>query len=305
MFHIVVNPAGSSGNAWAQLKEIEPVFEGTPYKVYRSFGKRSIEYICRKLTSQGRLTRLVVIGGDGTFNEAINGIQDFENTEFGFIPCGTGNDTVRDMNIVSDRKILAKLILKGKVRRKSDVGELTADINGQTVKRRFNISSDMGFGAATCEYVSRSKIKPILNLIGLGKLTYLIEAIKVCFTSKEPKIRITANGKTTVYKRCLCAIAMNHCYEGGGFKFCPNASFTDGKLDICIGDSMSHLEFLRMLPYAYLGKHLKLRGVYSERTDHILIESDTPQWIHTDGEVIGQTCRAEMRIIPEKLKLLI
>ncbi|MBQ5316607.1 MAG: YegS/Rv2252/BmrU family lipid kinase [Oscillospiraceae bacterium] len=305
MFHIVVNPTGASGKAWKQWELVEPVFAEVGYKLYRSTRKQGIEEICRKLTERGKLTKLVVIGGDGTFNEAVNGIADFENTYFGFIPCGTGNDLERDMELDSDRIKLAEKITEGVVRRVSDIGELTAEVYGRTIVRRFNISSDIGFGAATCAHVSQSKLKPILNRIGLGRLTYLIEAIKVCFTSKQPSVRITCNGRTRIYKRCLCAIAMNHRCEGGGFKFCPDADFQDRKLDVCIGNDMSRIAFLKMLPLAYMGKHLKLKGVYSERTDSILMECDEPQWVHTDGEVHGKTRRAQMRIIPEKLKLMV
>ncbi len=305
MFHIVVNPVGASGKAWKQWKQVEPVFAKAGFKLYRSSGKRSIEEICRKLTSRGKTVKLVVIGGDGSFNEAVNGIVDFDKTLFGFIPCGTGNDLERDMDLEQDRIKLAKQITEGRVRRESDIGELTAEIYGHTVVRRFNISSDIGFGAATCAHVSTSRIKPFLNLIGLGRLSYLIEAVRVCFTSGQPKVRITCNGRTRVYGKCLCAIAMNHRCEGGGFRFCPDADFQDRKLDICIGNDMSRAAFMKMLPLAYLGKHLKLKGVYSERTDSILMECREPQWVHTDGEVLGKTRRAQMRIIPEKLKLLV
>ena len=98
---------------------------------------------------------------------------------------------------------------------------------------------------------------------------------------------------------------MNHCHEGGGLKFCPNADFTDGRLDLCIGNGLSHLEFLNMLPHAYKGTHLKLRGVYEECSEHIVMTAEQPLWVHTDGEVIGKARRVEMRIIPEKLRLMV
>ena len=171
-------------------------------------------------------------------------------------------------------------------------------------KTLFNISSDVGFGAAACAFVDRTGLKNILNRIGLGRLIYLVGALRVCFTAEPAEVRVTCNGRTRLYRRCLSAIVMNHCHEGGGFRFCPDADFTDGLFDICIGNGLTKPGFLRMLPNAYLGKHLRLRGIYSERAAEVTMQSSKPLWAHTDGEVLGQTTKVKMRIVPQKLRLM-
>lgn len=308
LFNVVINPAGASGKTMELWKQIKPIFDesGHAYVLHKSTKTEGIGDICRKLTSGGRETALVVIGGDGTMNDAVNGIADFERTLFGFVPSGTGNDMVRDMGLPKDKTDIVRRLLECKVRRCADIGELTfyGDNNEITV-RKFNISSDIGFGAATCAYVDRSKLKPILNRIGLGRLIYLIQALRVCFTAKPVSAEMICDGEKHIYKRCLCAIAMNHCHEGGGFKFCPNADFTDGKLDICVGDGLSKLAFLRMLPNAYKGTHLRLKNIYELRGERIEMRSAVPLWAHTDGEVVGMSKHVAMRILPEKLRLLL
>lgn len=305
-FHIVLNPAGASGKARMTWEEIEPVLvsRGCRYTVHTSTEKESIGDICRKLSSTGEQVNIIMIGGDGSSNEAVNGIADFANTRIGFVPCGTGNDLQRDMGIPKDRKKLVEKMLDGEIKRTSDIGELTIFDGKKPIKRRFNISCDVGFGAATCAFANNSRIKPILNYLGIGRAIYLIEAVRVCFTSESNVVTISCGGKKRVYKKCLCAIGMNHQHEGGGFRFCPNADFSDGKLDMVIGNGLSHLEFLRMLPLAYMGKHLKLKGIYSERAEEIYIKSRHPIWVHTDGEVMGMVRKVRMRILPEKLNLL-
>lgn len=305
--NIVLNPAGGSGAAVKLWKRVEPVFKesGCEYKLYRSTRQCGIEELCRRLTFQGKDTALVVIGGDGTLNEAVNGIADFEHTLFGFIPCGTGNDFARDMSLPKRSEDIARRIAQYEIRRVSDIGELTFYGEGEPVRRKFNISSDIGFGAATCALVNSSKIKPVLNRIGLGRLIYLIEAVRVCFTMKPAAVKLWADGEVSEYRKCLCVIAMNHKCEGGGFRFCPDADFTDGKLDVVMGDGLSHLEFLRMLPLAYMGKHLKLRGISTVRAERVTMLSASPIWAHTDGEVLGKAKKVSMRIIPQKLKMIV
>ena len=305
-FQIVLNPAGASGKARITWEEIEPVFKahGCSYTVHTSTEKETIGDICRRLTSKGEPVNIIMIGGDGSSNDAVNGIADFANTRIGFVPCGTGNDMQRDMHAPKDCTALVKTMLDGKTKRTADIGELTILDGKKPVKRRFNISCDVGFGAETCAFANNSRIKPILNYFGIGRAIYLIEAIRVCFTSETNVVTISCGGKRRVYKKCICAIGMNHQHEGGGFRFCPNADFSDGKLDLVIGNGLSKLEFLRMLPLAYMGRHMKLRGIYSERAEEIHIKSRHPIWVHTDGEVMGMVRKVRMRILPEKLNLL-
>ena len=100
-FHVVLNPAGASGGAAKLWKKVKPSFEngGCTYQLHCSSPRHGIEEICREITSGGEDAALVIIGGDGSVNEAVNGIADLEHTALGFIPCGTGNDMRRDMDI--------------------------------------------------------------------------------------------------------------------------------------------------------------------------------------------------------------
>ncbi|MBR6394322.1 MAG: YegS/Rv2252/BmrU family lipid kinase [Ruminococcus sp.] len=306
-FDIVVNPAGASGKAWTLWEELKPLFDDADceYTLYKSTLTEGIESICNKITKDKKGVRLVVIGGDGTLNEAVNGIADFSETMFGFIQCGTGNDMSRDMELPDDKKELAKRILDGTVNRCSDVGELVFEDNGKRRSRLFNISSDIGFGAASCEYVNNSKLKPFLNKIGLGKAAYLFGALKVCFTSKPGTVLVNYEGKTYKYKKCLAAIAMNHCYEGGGFKFCPDADFNDGKLDLCIGSGVSYPAFVRLLGLSKKGKHKGKKGITLHRSESFSMISDRPLYVHTDGEVQCKTKKVQVRLLPDKLQLML
>ena len=306
-FDIILNPAGASGGTMALWKKAERQFKksGHSYTLHSSTTEKGIEQLVRELTGRGAETRLVVIGGDGTLNEAVNGICDFEKTALGFIPCGTGNDMQRDMGLPRSKAALIRRMLDGEVKRTADVGELTFFGENEIVKRRFNISSDIGFGAATCAYADRSPLKPILNRLGLGRLIYLIHAVRVCLTAQPASVLIRYDGKGVGYRKCLSAIAMNHRCEGGGFKFCPNAEFDDGLLDVVAGTGLTKLQFFKMLPLAYKGRHRKIKGIYTHRAKVVEMISDKPLWAHTDGEVLGQTRHVIMRITGEKLRLIV
>ena len=97
---------------------------------------------------------------------------------------------------------------------------------------------------------------------------------------------------------------MNTDYEGGGFRFCPDAVNTDGKIDLCISDGISSLRFFTLFPLAYNGKHAGKRGISIERASKVRIRTEEPVWIHTDGEVSFKTDDVTISIHPEKLNLL-
>ena len=80
---------------------------------------------------------------------------------------------------------------------------------------------------------------------------------------------------------------MNQKYEGGGFKFCPNASPSDGYLDVIVVDSLSKPKVLCCLPTAFFGKHTIFHGIHIFRCKKIDIHSDLALPVHKDGESAG------------------
>lgn len=317
LFHIIINPVGASGATNKLFRKVEPYLqkENIHYVVHTSSKEESISEIVAKLTSTNEDTFLVVIGGDGSLNEAVNGIVSFEHTYFGFIPCGSGNDYARSLSLTNNLYDLIQQIFKGEVHRTCDVGEITLhnysdafrnmpSLKENKLVRRFNVSAGIGFDAEICQKVHVSKVKPFLNKIHLGKLAYIIEAIRVIFSTKMVPVKITLDNQTKAYDKCLFAAVMNEPYEGGGFKFCPKASGEDHVLDICYADHLSKFDFFRIFPYAYSGSHVKFKGVYTSQFTNVDIQTEVPLWVHTDGEVYCKSTHISAKLLDEKLKLI-
>lgn len=326
-YHIVVNPASSSGQGLENWKNIEPCFKesGHTFKVYYSSPDRSIRDIVSDITKTEKKIRLVVIGGDGSLNEAVNGIRDPEKVLFGFIPVGSGNDLALSLGLPKNQKKILSRILKGRTRRLMDVGELTyynkshildpvthlcdEEAWDQTECEdhvRFNISAGLGFDASCCQGANASSLKRVLNVLGLGKLVYLGIAIREILTAPMEKVTLTLeDGRVIEKHRCLLAVAMNQPYQGGGFKFCPDADDRDGKLDLCLAADLNRLSFFYIFPTVYGGRHFAFKGVEGGRCSSLTIESAHPMWVHTDGEVICKSSKVSIRILDKKLRLMV
>lgn len=310
LLHFMVNPASHSGRGMHLWKQIEQILleKGTAYEVHFSQKAGDMGEIARKLTenlTEGQECSLVVLGGDGTVNEALQGICNFERVRFSSIPTGSGNDLARDMGIEKNvQKAIASLLEKGK-ERPMDVGYVSWEENGKIKERRFIVSCGIGYDAAVCEEVQNSSMKGILNKIGLGKITYLGIGVKNMLTSRYTKTTLLMDGsRKRVLDRMLFVAMMSHRFEGGGFNFCPQADHQDGKLDLCVVDGLPHWKFPIVIPFALKGQHYRFNGVSSEIASRIEIETSYPLCLHTDGEVWGNHQKITVWVEKQQLRFI-
>ena len=94
---------------------------------------------------------------------------------------------------------------------------------------------------------------------------------------------------------------MNLPYEGGGFRFAPEASVTDGCIDIVIAHHMSPLKAVWLLPRAFFGKHTGAKEITIIRSPSVSVEAQRSLPIHTDGEAAFSRYKASVEILEEKI----
>ena len=299
MYYFVVNPSSRTGLGEAYWKRVQKVLDERTieYKVCFSRITGHVEELVRKLTQKHKEEKihLVILGGDGTVNEAIQGIDDFDKVDVSYIPTGSSNDLARDMGISRNPEEALEAILKAEKEIYMDMGVVhyeQAVLNGREVEipdRRFMVGCGIGFDAAVCEESMRSKFKIFMNKLKLGKLTYVGIALKQLIQSEmiDGKITFDDNLEVQVKKMFFC-VSMVHHYQGGGFKFCPDAQFNDGLIDFCVASNASRLKVLRIIPTAYDGKHTRFKEIQMFRAKKALIETKKPMWVQTDGEVKAQ-----------------
>ena len=308
MYHIVINPASRSGKGIKIWKEqVEPMLhrENITFRSYFSRRAGDVSQLVREICNSSGDTpqTLIILGGDGTINEALQGLDNNANITLGYIPTGSSNDFARDLKIPKEPTAALDLILhQGKICT-MDLGTITYD---DGCKRRFVVSTGIGYDAAVCEEALHSKIKAFCNKIGLGKLTYLGIALKQLFATKAAPCTLTLDNNPPIsIKKALFVASMLHRYEGGGFMFCPKADASDGLLDLCVVGDLPKLLILCALPTAFYGKHYMFKGIDAYRASRIKVESTTPLWVHTDGEVGRKTSSYTVECNPAALQILI
>lgn len=318
MYHIIVNPASRSGRGQKIWQLLEPVLlkKGVSYQVCFTKKPGDVAKETKRLSASGEKISLIILGGDGTVNEALQGMHPLENFTVGYIPTGSSNDLARDLGIPRDPLLALQLILSDGSVTSMDVGLLRyenvpADAkrirdSEPIKKRRFIVSCGIGFDAAVCAEAMASPIKDTLNRLGLGKLTYLGIALKqLIATPKIPcELWLDDAAEPIRFKKFFFIAAMHHRFEGGGFMFCPAADYRDGILDVCSVGNLPKLLVLLALPTAFFGKHYAFRGVNAYRARSIRIRCSAPLWVHTDGEVKTQAESILLTLDTEKLRII-
>ncbi|MDO4647223.1 MAG: diacylglycerol kinase family lipid kinase [Eubacteriales bacterium] len=307
IYYFLVNPNSRSGagkTVWLSIKK-ELELKKISYEVYMTryvgHAKKLAAHISRK-GSPSNPVHLIALGGDGTIHEVFSGISDPDSVIFGFIPTGSGNDFCRGMHIPQNAPEALDTILREEYITELDMPSVEAGKDSL----HFGISTGIGYDAAVCHEVSASQAKIFLNRLHLGKLVYLFVALKqILFTKPEEAILTLDNNRTYHFKKMYFAAVMNQPYEGGGFKFCPEASPGDGFLDIIVVDSMPKLMILCCLPLAFPGKHTRIPGIHIFRSKQVTVACKSPLPIHVDGEEKGIRKTLSVGIGGKKLRMIV
>lgn len=308
MYHFIVNPVSRSGKGlklWQQQIEPELKTQNIEYSVEFSKERGDVTNIVAKISSAAKNESnciIVILGGDGTVNDAVQGIKDFENTTLAYIPTGSSNDFARDLKLPKSVKKNLRRILSAKAPVLMDVGQVETERG----TRKFAVSSGLGFDGAVCQKSVHSILKKRLNKIGLGKLTYLGIALNQIINAPKVDAEITfADGKKVNAKNLLFFAAMVHKYEGGGFKFCPKADAYDGELDFICAANKTVPGILLALPTAFFGFHSIFKGIDIYRFKTAEIKTSIPLWLHTDGEVGYKAQYLNFSQLEQKLKFIL
>ena len=284
----IVNPKSRSGKGKQIWNQIEPELlkERVDFDVYFTKYQKHAEKLAAEITSDGDEHTLVVLGGDGTINEVVNGIRNLSAVTLGYIPSGSGNDFTRSLKLPCNPKKALQNVLAGTRTETLDIGTVTAGVE----TRRFAVSAGIGFDAGVCWQIRQSMLKKWLNMVGLGSLSYVGVALSQLAKEKMSAMTVSLdNGEVFRLEKTLFVAVMNHPYEGGGFFFCPEAKVNDGMLDVIAAAGIPKWKMLYLLPKAYKGKHVGYKGIHIFKCREVRIEAESGLPVHTDGECAVRT----------------
>ena len=240
---------------------------------------------------------LIVIGGDGTINDVVNGlgVAGFpEGVTLALLPAGTGNDLAKTLAIPEKPGEAEDVIRQNRVR-SLDVARVTSEGVGE---RFFANVATGGLGAQISD-ANDEELKAMW-----GKLSYLRASLEVArdFAVREVALYLDGEG----HRVRAVNMAIGNCrYTGGGWPATPKANPEDGLLDVVVIEDVGLKEFLALAPtalakYDYLDKE----GVFFKRAREVRVETQPGLEFTVDGEVIGDD-PADFVVMPHAVKFIV
>lgn len=291
---LFVNPIAGRGRAQRRLATIERLLAeaGVATTIHQSHSVGDLETRVRRCAETGAAA-LIVVGGDGSIHEAVNGVLGAgSDTALGIVPCGTGNDFAKAADIPLDwrtaTRLLADRLAGGTIARRIDAGKMN--------DRYFANGAGIGLDAKITA-IARGYRLPI------GDLVYLL-AIFHAMVDGIATPELVVRGEDFEHRGPLTlANVANGPWIGGMFRIAPSASNDDGELDLVHVDPVSRRRVAALLPKLLRGEHLPEPEIHHRRTRRLTVEAAEATPWHLDGEPQAPADYFEIEVLPGALRL--
>ena len=240
---------------------------------------------------EARGSLLVVIGGDGTVNEVVNGVAGTE-TEIAVLPCGTGQDFGRTHGIPSRFDDAVRAALDGGTQT-IDLGRV--ELDDGTARFYANVGSAGMSGA-----VAR-RANAMTKRFG-GRATFFYALTREFLAWQNTQVTVELEDGSRHEGPMHDVIVANGNWHGGGMKLASEARQDDGAFDIVTIGDVNKLDFLTTAPKLYSGRYLSHPKVELLRSSSVAISAAEPLPLEVDGEPIGAT-PARFEVVPAALRL--
>ena len=299
---IIYNPKAGSKKAQKRWKKIREYLESreVQFDYVQSEGFGSVERLAKTLANNGYKT-IVVVGGDGAINDAVNGIMlsDIENKSeiaFGIIPNGIGNDFAKYWGLSSDDYEHSVDVLINRRLRKIDVGVFSYFDKEKHVSRYFINAVYMGLGAKIVRITSGTR-----RFWGIPLISYIASLILVGFERKLYRMHLKVNDEHI--RGRIMAVAIGSAY---GYGLTPSAVPYNGWLDVSIDYRPELRELIHGLWMLQRGRLLNHKNVKPYRTRCVKILRAQNSEVSLDGRSLNEkNFPIEVTIAQEAMTLII
>ena len=299
-FAFILNPVSSNGKSlkfWKQFERL--LYQSNIDFIYKQTQKSGDAVALTQEAIHEGYRKIIAVGGDGTMDQVANGILsqhkiDSREISMGLIPMGTGNDFGNYWKLPTSYELIIQLLQKNNSHLQ-DVIKVNFIAENKTA---FIISmGGCGFDSHVAQKAHNQKMKG-----HGGKLVYLRCIATSLFSYKAQPVSLKIDDKELSGKIFSVAIGNNHS-NGGGIKQCPEASMTDGKLNITVIGDISILQIIINLKGLFTGsftKHYKVKTFAGKKAT---IKCEGENILELDGEPY-YNLPAEVEIIPSCLRVI-
>ena len=286
----IINPAAGKVDKTTEYSALIKTLcekKGLTYRIALSEGPGDITRIAREAAQTGKELRIYACGGDGTLNEAVNGVVGYPNVAVTCYVCGSGNDFVKIFSKPEAFRSLERLL---------DAEEREFDVILVNDSYSLNICC-VGLDARVGNKMAQFKRLPHVS----GSGAYILSTVVNVAQGISEHYVIEVDGERIDDRQTMICIA-NARWYGGGFHAVPDADPTDGLLDVLIVKKLNLLQVAgvigkykegRYKEVPHLVRHIRTKAI------RVICDKETP--INLDGE-IRNTDVADCKISDHKIR---
>lgn len=287
---IILNPYGGGRRGRDVLAQVLPIFQSAGVNVTISETTRAGHAISLvREIDLSDLDGIVVIGGDGTLNEVVNGMlsrEDKQKTPIGVIPGGSGNAFAHDLGLLNPKEAARAIVGQ----RPTAVDAIRVELKGSAEPvYALNI---LGWGLVTDIGLMAQKLR------WLGERRYTLVTVMEIFRHKARHATLILEDREIVDDFTF-VIVCNTIHTGKGMKIAPKARLDDGLMDVVVvREHAKRIRLLKLFAKLFEGKHIEdpLCEYYQVRRCALLPEKEGP--LNLDGDIMGRT-PVRLEVIPK------
>lgn len=293
--HLICNPIsgkGSSKEALNKIKDWAKFQKNLDLKIYVTENEGHAIAITKEITKSNNERHVIIaIGGDGTLNEILNGIVNFNNTYLGILPYGSGNDFAAAL----------------KINASNPIATINFYINHATSKKvdflilndKYRVLNGVGLGCSAEVITYRNKMRHFSP-----KIQYRISSLRKGLFWKAYDYRMIVENKAPQQITSMWITMNNGISVGGGLKVAPTSSVNDGQITVSYLKPFCHLTTISKFSKILKGKIAKIKQNYQFNCKEISLELSDNN-IEYDGNILEHQTLCNVKIVPNKLNILI
>lgn len=278
MKHIfIVNPNAGKKKQETLVENIKRVFKETDFYIEFTTKAKDATAIAKKYAKSGIEMIIYACGGDGTLHEVINGIIGYKNVALGIIPIGTGNDFVKSLASSYKKEDFLQL--------ENYIDPVFDDCDVLKVEDTYCLNTvSIGFDVGVAAGVEKFKSIPFAS----NTIPYFMSLVSSFMRDLGFEMNVVLDGKALGKKLYSFVVGCNGKYYGGGFLPCPEASYNDGYIDVCLINKITHMQIVQLISTYKKGTHVKYTDlVEMHKVKKLQIIAKEPIDVCIDGEVLN------------------
>jgi diacylglycerol kinase (ATP) len=298
----IVNPVAKGGGSVALWRRLESSVQGLfpNLTIQPTRGPGDGEVLAREWAGRQPGGMVLVVGGDGTIHEVVNGlVAAGEEPRLAVIPSGTGNDFARNTAISLDPDTAVARLGEDSTRR-VDLGRIRFRRAGGTEETRVFLNS-VSVGVSP----RANQVAHTLRRVLPGRLSYALGGVAALFGQGRRQYRVS-NGDAVIWDGEALNLTVANCASfGGGMRISPGSRPTDGILELVLIGRMGRIRALLALSRLYAGTHVTMRGVsvtpvpdatrIRSGEGPLLIEADGHEFV-SEGELLVEPLPAALTL---------